>query len=637
LRIDSLSMSNTFTRLTPRGMIAYGHDIFMAALSFNVALYLRIGEDIFNHQDLVFSGTPIIALLAAIVFYFMGLYRGIWRYASMRDLIAITKSTSLLILIFALVMFFATRLEDYPRSAPLINWFVMMALLGGPRFLYRLIKDRRFDLPHMAATTKTIPALLIGAGDGAELFLRAIDRNPTIPYAPVGLAAEKKSRLGLDIHGVPVLGMIDDLPDLIQALEHDNNKPQRLILTKDDWPGEKVRELYDLSEKLGIPLSRLPKLTDLKSGSDDQIEVRPIDVEDLLGRPQKALDKSLPKNLVSGKRVLVTGAGGSIGSELVRQISSFGPSEILLLEASEYALYTIDMEIYRTYPDLKRQALICNIRDTGRLNQIFEDTKPELVFHAAALKHVPLVEENPVEGILTNAIGTRNVANACVAYDVQAMVQISTDKAVNPTNIMGATKRIAESYTQALDMSDATCRFTTVRFGNVLGSTGSVVPLFQKQMAVGGPLTVTDKDMNRYFMTVREAVELVLQSAVLAQKDASLEGKICVLDMGEPVKILHLAEQMIKLSGYEPYKDIDIEITGLRPGEKLFEEIFHGDEPPTPSSLDGVLIATPRILDADELAQTLDTLEDLCRSKKRSEALAQVKQLVPELKHETLG
>ncbi len=630
-------MHFNYSKLSPRGMIAYGHDIFMAGLSFILALYLRVGNDIFAYSDLVLVGVPTIAVLASVVFYIMGLYRGIWRYASMRDLIAITKSTSLLILIFSLLMFFATRLEDYPRSAPLINWFVLMALLGGPRFIYRLIKDRRFDIPHMSVTTKTIPSLLIGASDGAELFLRAIERNPSIPYLPVGLVAEKKSRTGLDIHGVPVLGTVDDLQDIIATLEKENHKPQRLILTKDDWTGERVRDLYDLSERLGIPLSRLPKLTDLKSGTADTIEVRPIDVEDLLGRPQKALDKSLPKTLINKKRVLVTGAGGSIGSELVRQICSFEPSEILLIEASEYALYTIDMEISRSYPQLKRQALICNIRDVSRLNQIFADNKPELVFHAAALKHVPLVEENPLEGILTNAIGTRNVADACATHGVETMVQISTDKAVNPTNIMGATKRIAEMYAQALDLKKMGCRYVTVRFGNVLGSTGSVVPLFQKQLNAGGPLTVTHKDMNRYFMTVREAVELVLQASVLAKRDQKLDGKICVLDMGQPVKILHLAEQMIKLSGLEPYKDIQIEITGLRPGEKLFEEIFHGDEPPTPSSLEGVLIATPRVRNADELTQALSLLESACCDKDGQNALAQVKTLVPELKHNLIS
>ncbi|SCA56208.1 Predicted nucleoside-diphosphate sugar epimerase [Candidatus Terasakiella magnetica] len=629
-------MSVSFGKISNRGLIAFSHDLIMAALSFNIALYLRLGSDFTSQMTMIKIGTPLIAILAAITFYVMGLYKGIWRYASIRDLVAITKSTSLLIMVFALLMFFATRLEDYPRSAPLINWFVLMALLGGPRFIYRLLKDKRFNVADASTTSKSIPSLLIGAGDGAELFLRAIERNPSIPYKPVGLVAEKKSRLGLDIHGVSVLGMVDNLSDVLEKLAKVHKKPQRLILTKEDWPGEKVRELYDLSEKYGIPLSRLPKLTDLKSGAEEKIEVRPIDVEDLLGRPQKALDKSLPQSLVKGKRVLITGAGGSIGSELVRQISSFGPSEILLLEASEYALYSIDMEVSRSYPELKRQALICNIREASRLNHIFETTQPELVFHAAALKHVPLVEENPLEGILTNAIGTRNVADACVAHNVQSMVQISTDKAVNPTNIMGATKRIAESYAQALDLQQLPCRFTTVRFGNVLGSTGSVVPLFQKQMSQGGPLTVTHEDMTRYFMTVREAVELVLQAAVLTQKDHALDGKICVLDMGEPVKILHLAEQMIRLSGFEPYKDIDIQFTGLRPGEKLFEEIFHGDEPPTPSELTGVMIATPRVRDCERLQADLKELENLSLQKETQCALDKIQVMVPELAHNKL-
>ncbi|WP_417831648.1 polysaccharide biosynthesis protein [Terasakiella sp.] len=626
-------MAFTFSKIPGRGWVALFHDLLMTAVSFNVALYLRLGNDFHNYLEVVRTGTPILVTLAAAVFYLMGLYKGIWRYASMRDLIAITKSASILILIFALVMFMTTRLEALPRSVPVINWFVLMALLGAPRFIYRMLKERRLDLSNLVSDTPKIPALLVGASDGADLFLRAIERNPNIPYQPVGLVAEKKSRAGLDMLGVPVLGMLDELPDIIADLAKKNKKPQRLILTKDDWPGEKVRKLLALADELGVPLSRLPKMTDLRSGQVDQIEVRPIDVEDLLGRPQKALDKSLPKDLISGKKVLVTGAGGSIGSELVRQICSFDPCEILLLEASEYALYTIDMEVSRTFPDLKRQALICNIRDRYRLNDIFETNKPDLVFHAAALKHVPLVEENPVEGILTNAIGTRNVADACVAHGIQAMVQISTDKAVNPTNIMGASKRIAESYAQALDIKKAGCRFTTVRFGNVLGSTGSVVPLFEKQLRAGGPLTVTDKEMNRFFMTVREAVELVLQAAVLAQKDNVLDGKICVLDMGEPVKILHLAEQMIKLSGLQPYQDIDIQFTGLRPGEKLYEEIFHGDEPPTPSTQEGILIATPRVLDADMLAQTLDRIETKCRNRDTIAALHVVKELVPELDH----
>lgn len=618
-------------------MLAFAHDLIMTAISFNLAIYLRLGDNFSLFDNLIQTGTPVIVGLAFFVFYFAGLYRGTWRYASMRDLVAITKAVSLLILIFSLVMFFMTRLDDYPRSAPLINWFVLMALLGGPRFVYRSIKDKRFNTMNSLVETHKIPSLLIGAGDHAELFLRAISRNPSVPYHPVGLLAEKKSRLGLDIHSVPVLGMIDDVKEIIKALEKKGEKPQRLILTKDDWPGEKVRALLDVCEELNIPLSRLPKMTQLQSGQADKVEVRPIDVEDLLGRPQKALDKSLPENLIAGKRVLVTGAGGSIGSELVRQVCQFKPSELLLLEASEFALYTIDMEISRKHPDLKRQALICNIREKSRLEEVFETNKPQIVFHAAALKHVPLVEENPIEGILTNAIGTKNVADACMAFNVEAMVQISTDKAVNPTNIMGAAKRIAESYAQALDLSkdeDGKCSFTTVRFGNVLGSTGSVIPLFQKQLREGGPLTVTHKDMNRYFMTIKEAVQLVLQAAALTQNDHNLDGKICVLDMGEPVKILHLAEQLIKLAGFEPYKDIDITFTGLRPGEKLFEEIFHGDETLQKSSIEGIQIAMPRFKGLDEMQQQLKELEDSCLKNDKTKVVDYIKSMVPEFDHQ---
>jgi len=626
-------MPSFISKIPGRGLIALIHDLLMTALSFNIALYLRLGRDFSDYLVVVETGTPILLGLAVVVFYLMGLYKGIWRYASMRDLVAITRSVSVLILLFALVMFLTTRLEDLPRSVPLINWFVLMALLGAPRFLYRMIKDRGVDLGRLVSDTPPVPSVLIGASHGAELFLRALERNPANPYQPIALVTEKKSRAGLDMMGIPVMGTVDQLDDVLTRLEKDGRKPQRLILTKDDWPGDKVRRLLALSDEWGIPLSRLPRITDLKSGQADKIDVRPIDVEDLLGRPQKALDKSLPQALIAGKKVLVTGAGGSIGSELVRQICSFGPAEIILLEASEYALYSIDMEVFQTYPALKRQALICNIRDRSRLNEIFKQVMPDLVFHAAALKHVPLVEENPVEGILTNALGTRNVADACVSHGVGAMVQISTDKAVNPTNIMGATKRIAESYAQALDMTKSGCRFTTVRFGNVLGSTGSVVPLFQKQLSAGGPLTVTHKDMNRYFMTVREAIQLVLQAAVLTQKDSELDGKICVLDMGEPVKILHLAEQMIKLAGLRPYEDIDIEFTGLRPGEKLYEEIFHGDEPPTPSTQEGILIATPRILDAETLGEALNAIERDCCNHDMIAALNGVKALVPEMEH----
>jgi FlaA1/EpsC-like NDP-sugar epimerase len=332
--------------------------------------------------------------------------------------------------------------------------------------------------------------------------------------------------------------------------------------------------------------------------------------------------------------VLVTGAGGTIGSELVRQICRLGPVEIALLDNGEFNLYQIDLEVAESHAALPRRAILADIRDRQRLEQAMAEARPELVFHAAALKHVPMVEANPFEGVLTNAIGTRNVADACRAAGVAAMVQISTDKAVNPSSVMGASKRIAESYCQALDIVEAagsrrTTRFITVRFGNVLGSTGSVVPLFQRQLAAGGPLTVTDPEMKRYFMTVREAVELVLQATALGSAGEAA-GKIFVLDMGEPVKILDLAKQLIRLAGKRPEIDIAIKFTGLRPGEKLFEEIFHGAEPLLPTACNGILLASPRAGDAAALGQAVDQLRQACERGDAATLQLLLHRMVPE-------
>jgi O-antigen biosynthesis protein WbqV len=341
--------------------------------------------------------------------------------------------------------------------------------------------------------------------------------------------------------------------------------------------------------------------------------VQPIDVEDLLGRPQAVLDRPAMQHLVGGRRVLVTGAGGTIGSELVRQLAAFGPARLTLVDNSEFNLYTIDQELGRDRPDLSREVRLADVRDRGHIGAVIAGAEPELVFHAAALKHVHLVEENAGEGVLTNVVGSRNVADLCREYGVEAMVQVSTDKAVNPTGVMGATKRAAEAYCQALDIAgaddgDRRTRYVTVRFGNVLGSTGSVVPLFQQQIARGGPLTVTHRDVSRYFMTTREAVELILQASVLGTRDGAASGRIFVLDMGTPVKIVDLAEKMIRLAGKRPYKDIDITFTGLRPGEKLHEELFHYGEATTPTDNAAIRLAAPRIADHQVLARAIDEL-----------------------------
>jgi O-antigen biosynthesis protein WbqV len=426
------------------------------------------------------------------------------------------------------------------------------------------------------------------------------------------------------------------------------------VLATAQLQGAALQNLLDSCDRHGVPVKRLPSLTALRPASrrpgeraeaEAPVALRPIEIEELLDRPQVPLDREGMARLVQGRRVLVTGAGGTIGGELARQLAALGPASLTLLDHGEYVLYEIDMELRERHPDVKRQAVLADVRDEARIRRLFEEIRPELVFHAAALKHVPMVENDPLEGVLTNALGTRVVADAARAAGCSLMVFISTDKAVNPTSVMGASKRLAEMYCQARDRAaraEGGMRLVTVRFGNVLGSTGSVVPLFRRQLERGGPLTVTHPDMRRYFMTVREAVGLVLQASVVgaagidwfaggAEQPPELrQGGIFVLDMGDPVKIVDLARRMIRLAGLRPEEDVEIRFTGLRPGEKLFEELFHGQEPPQPTAFPGLLMAVPRTTDAAEMAGAIDRMAGFAGAGDRAGALAELSRLVPE-------
>ncbi|MEL0105584.1 MAG: polysaccharide biosynthesis protein [Rhodospirillales bacterium] len=623
-----------FLPTSQRSILVFAHDVVMTFVAFVVAMYLRVGEDfIYYSLDLRLTSASAMTIIAAAVFLFSGLYRGVWRYASLNDLLGIVRAVTIATLIFILIIFLWQRLTELPRSVPFINWFILITLLGGPRFIYRLLKDRRFDFTLRTTATPLIPVLLVGAEDGAELFIRDMARAADANYEVVGIIAERESRVGRQIHNVEVLGTIDNIEAIVDDLKSRGISPQRLVLTKDDIQGTTVRDLLERASDLGMTMARLPRLTDFKSGFDDKIDVRPVDVEDLLGRPQKVLDREAMGQLIKGRRILVTGAGGSIGSELVRQICSFEPDLIILLDYGEFNLYTIDMEVAEHWPHLRHEAVLADVRDQHQIEQIFSDAKPELVFHAAALKHVPLVEANPFEGFMTNVIGTANIARACRDNGVAAMVQISTDKAVNPSSIMGATKRMAEAYCQALDISleqPSATRYITVRFGNVLGSTGSVVPLFQKQLQNGGPLTVTDENMTRYFMTVREAVELVLEASALGYGDHAHQGKIFVLDMGEPVRIIDLARQMIRLAGLTPDEDIKIDIIGQRPGEKLFEDMFHEQEQLVPTRYQGILLAAPRTVDLADIDRVLSTIKATGKRHDQGQLTALIQKIVPE-------
>ncbi|MBO6783667.1 MAG: polysaccharide biosynthesis protein [Alphaproteobacteria bacterium] len=621
-----------------RSKIAYGHDIFMAALSLPLSLWLRMGPSIDTvPETFIVQSTLLFAVIAAAVFWPMGLYRGIWRYASMNDLIQITKAVSLAVLIFVPILFITSRAEFLPRSLPIINWFVLMALLGGPRFVYRLIKDRHFELRAEPGAKPGVPVLLVGAGDEAEAFIRDIARQPGAAYRVVGVLDEKGRRVGRHIRNVPVLGTPDDLPAVMRRLALRAERPQRLVVTKRGLDPAFMRRLLDIAETHGMSMARLPRLTEFQSGIGEAIEVKPVAVEDLLGRPQAVLDRPAMENLIRDRRVLVTGAGGTIGSELVRQIAALGPSRLDLVDSSEFNLYAIDLETGERADGPAHHAHLADVRDRTAMSAVFAEARPDLVFHAAALKHVPIVEAHVPEGVMTNIGGSRIVADLCRETGTSTMVLISTDKAVNPTNAMGATKRVAESYCQALDRSrgEGGCRFVTVRFGNVLGSTGSVVPLFERQLSSGGPLTVTHRDITRYFMTTREAVELVLQASVLGSNDAAHAGGIFVLDMGEPVRILDLAEQMIRLAGKRPYEDVDIRFVGLRPGEKLHEELFHDAESLTPTDNAAIRLAHPRAADREVLARAIDELLAAARDGNGDACRAQLAHLVPEFRTDT--
>ena len=626
--------------LNPRIAAVAVHDIVMAAASFEIAVWLRYWTfGAVQPIGFLWEGTLLFAAVSAVVFWWTGLYRGIWHYASLNDLFAIARAVTIAILIFLPVLFAVTRLADYPRTSVFINWPLLVLMLGVPRLAWRVVKDR--GLAHVFAREDgpRVPVLLIGAGDAAETFIREMARARAAAYTVVGIVDDGAGRVGGAIRGVRVLGALAETAAIIERLSARGRGPRRLIVASEAIDGAAMRGLFDLADRGGMTLARLPRLTDFRpeagaTAPAESAQPRPVEVEDLLGRPQQVLDRAAMAALIVGRRVLVTGAGGTIGAELARQIAALGPARIALLDNGEYNLYRIDRELAERCPEVSRGAFLGDVRDAVRIGRLVADESPELVFHAAAFKHVPLGEANPNETVLNNALGTRVVAEACGAAGVGVMVLISTDKAVNPTSVMGASKRVAEMLCQASGVAEAgrdrPTRYVTVRFGNVLGSTGSVVPLFRRQLAAGGPLTVTHRDVRRYFMTTREAVALVLQASALPPDEASVGGGLFVLDMGEPVRIHDLARQMIRLAGQRPDRDVAIVFTGLRPGEKLDEELLHHSERLVPTACAGIMLAAPRLIDHGRLAPELDRLIKAAAGRNTAETLAILGRIVPE-------
>lgn len=601
------------------------HDAFMGGLSLWAALYLRLSERMFRIPDeyLYWGTLGFAGILTACLFYERS-NRRLWRYVSLSDLMSIARAGMLAILVFYVVLFQFTRLEGFPRSAVAIHAMTLMVFLMGPRVLWRLTQDRTLIEKLKGRGQIRTLVLLVGAGREAELFIRESVANPNFPYRVVGLVDDDARNHGRELHHARIYGRIDETGFIIDKLARKNRKPQRLILTEPGIEKTHGDALLKVAEEKRVSLARMPRISALGDGA---AELATVAVEDILGRAQQQLDREAMRALVAGKRVMVTGAGGSIGSELVRQVAAFGPQSLVLYELSEFNLYSIDYAIVDAHPEIAHVPVVGDIRDEAQLAAVMRAHRPEIVFHAAAVKHVPMCEVNTDQAVLTNVLGTKAVADACVAHQVPLMVQVSTDKAVNPLSVMGATKRVAEMYAQALGNAQATTRFATVRFGNVLNSAGSVVPLFERQIRKGGPVTITHPEMMRYFMTIAEAVELVLQAASLATEAGS---HIYVLEMGEPVKIEELARQMIRLAGLKPGEDIVFSYTGLRAGEKLYEELFHAGEALEGTAHPSIRHAKARGVEMGALKAQIEALAEHARMRDEAAVRKQLKRMVPE-------
>ncbi len=491
------------------------------------------------------------------------LYKRVWQYASINELSAIFKAVSFSIVLTALAQF--AMIQDISFRTLAITWMIHILLIGGSRFSWRLYRDSYMSthVPNQPSGKRT---LIIGAGNAGTMIARQLKLTNDSELDPIGFADDDVHKLHLEIMGIPVLGNVKQIKLLVEA-----HNVEHIVIAIPSLNRQELNYIFQECSKTKVKTQILPRIEDLMLGNVSVNQFRDVEVEDLLGREPVKLDIDGIADYITGKTILVTGAGGSIGSEVCRQIARFTPKELVLLGHGENSIYSIEMELRRTLPDLNISTEIADVQDRDKMFSIMNSRKPHTVFHAAAHKHVPLMERNPEEAVKNNVIGTRNVAEAASATNVNTFVMISTDKAVNPTSVMGATKRIAEMVIQHMDMISDT-RFVAVRFGNVLGSRGSVIPLFKDQIKSGGPVTVTHPDMVRYFMTIPEASRLVLQAGALAQG-----GEVFVLDMGEPVKIVDLARNLIKLSGYTE-EEIPITFTGMRPGEKMFEELLGKDE-----------------------------------------------------------
>lgn len=573
------------------------HDLSMAMFAWFASWWIRFNMTFpFPEWQVCLYTLPFVLVIQSAISWRFSLYRGIWRFASLPDLWNIFRATILGAMIITLCLFILFRLEGVPRSVLILYPMILIILLGAPRLGYRLWKDHSLNL-RSSGQGKRI--FIIGAGRAGEMLAREMLRDGN--YIPIGFIDDNAALSRSEIHGIRVLGPLSQI-----KVHAEKYAPDFIVIAVPSASNEQMQRIVELSKNTNLPVRTLPKLNEMIASNPSLKELRDVSIEDLLGRDRIELDWSLLLKAISGKTVMVTGGGGSIGSELCRQICGLNPRQIIILERSEFNLYRMLQEFDVYSEKFRVTGVLADICDREKIDQVFNIHKPQIIFHAAAYKHVPILESESREAVRNNVFGTIYTVNAAEKHRAEKFILISTDKAVNPVNILGSTKRLAEMYCETRNTRGNT-RFITVRFGNVLGSDGSVVPLFQQQIRNGGPVTVTHPDITRYFMTIRESCQLILQSAVMAQG-----GEIYVLDMGTPVKILYLAEQMIKLTN--PYVDrkIDIRITGLRPGEKLHEELFYADEQKIRTSHEKILIARHPEINAKQLSEIITELEAAC-------------------------
>jgi FlaA1/EpsC-like NDP-sugar epimerase len=648
--------------------------LIQAALANYLSFIIRF-DSILSRSSLkqFLTYLPFLLFIRLVFFIQGGLYKGLWRYASVSDLLKIIKSTTLGSIVFLATIHYLIDDSNYPHSIVILDWLLFIIISGGNRLFIRVFKEYMFS----ESLRKRI--LIIGAGDASEMIVREMKNNADCAYEPIGLIDDDTHKKGLTIHDVPILGSSSLLPEFIKK-----HKPDEILISVPTDLQKTIREIYEICKPFNIPIKKMPGISELLDGNisvasklgqrlvdanlatETQIEealalqkkeggrlgaklvklghvteerliaflskqsgisqMIPISLEDFLQREPVERDISSIRDFINGKSVMVTGAGGSIGSELCRQIIKYDPSDLLLLDRYENSTYEIDLELRAARHRSTITTLIGDVQDSLYLEYIFSKKRPQIIFHAAAYKHVPLMEHNPIEAVKNNIFGTKNLIDAASKYCAESFVLISTDKAVNPTSIMGATKRIAEFLTINMNSSCRT-KFNTVRFGNVLGTNGSVIPIFKEQLKKGGPLTVTHPEIKRFFMLIPEAVHLVLIAAATGKG-----GELFVLEMGEPIKIVDLAENFIRLSGFIPHKEIKITFTGLRPGEKLYEELFDESERMIPTSHKKLVMAVPEVPSITTLDDSISDFARVVQNYSTDEVIEIIQKIIPGFK-----